>query len=161
MSATRPSTGPYPGAREDEGPCGDPAAEPGRSTTILLLAHAPLAAAFARVATDMGLASADLLAFDIGTEMSREAVQAAVLSMLGDRPDAECLVLVDIGGASSPYTVAQRVQAALGPRVQVVAGLNTGMLMTALCHRQSGVQDLARRAAQRGADAVERFPPAA
>jgi len=127
-------------------------------TDILVLAHAPLASAYARMAKDMGLATSGLMVFDMQPDMSREQAFASVRMMLSDRRSQACLVLVDLGGGASPFALAEMLQDSLGAQARIVTGLNTPMLITALCHCQLDVEELARRAVQRGSDGIHPFP---
>lgn len=122
---------------------------------MLLLAHAPLASAFALVARDMGLATPALMAIDITPSMTRDLAYDTVMTTLGAHQVEDCLILVDVGGASSPATVARRARDTYLGRVRVVTGLNSAMLMTAVCYSHLPVDELARRAAQRGCDDID------
>ena len=55
---------------------------------ILLLAHAPLASAYARAASDLGFATPCLMAFDMPTGMTLEAAFGAAKSMVAYVPAA-------------------------------------------------------------------------
>ena len=127
-------------------------------TDILLLAHAPLASAYASMAADMGLATSALMVFDMPPDMSREQAFASVRMLVSDRRPQACLVLVDLGGGASPFAVAKMLQDSLGAQARIVTGLNTPMLITALCHCQLDVEALARRAVQRGSDGIQAWP---
>ena len=98
------------------------------------------------------------MALDMPPEMSREEAFAIAKMQIADRPGEGCLVLVDLGGGASPFAVAQMLQGQLGNRIRIVAGLNSAMLVTALCHCHLGVNAVAQRAAQRGSEAVELLP---
>lgn len=132
-----------------------------RRTGILLLAHAPLAGAFARVAGDMGLPTSQLTALDMSPDMSRERAVSVGRMLIADLRCEGCLVLVDIGGGASPFAVAQLIQGSLGERAQVLCGLNVAMLVTALCHRDLEVGELAARARQRASDGIQVWPAVA
>ena len=119
---------------------------------VLLIAHAPLASAFVRAASDIGLPIARLAALDVTTDMSREQALAAARMLLADLQCDHCLVLTDLGGCCSPVTVAQQLRDAPGAEVRIVTGLNLPMLATALCRPHEDVGELARYVAQRGAD---------
>lgn len=129
-----------------------------RRTGILILAHAPLAGAFARVATDMGLATAQLATLDMSPDMSREQALSVARMLVADLHCEGCLVLVDLGGGASPLAVAQMLVAPLGAQARVVCGLNVAMLVTALCHCDCAVGELAARAALRASDGIQLLP---
>lgn len=132
-----------------------------RRTGILILAHAPLAGAFARVATDMGLAAARLATLDMSPDMSREQALSVARMLIADLHCDGCLVLVDLGGGASPFAVAQRLLDGAVAQTQIVCGLNVAMLVTALCHCHLPVSDLAARVVLRGGDGIQRLPPLA
>lgn len=121
---------------------------------ILLIAHAPLASAFVRAATDIGLPMGRLAALDVPPEMSREQAFGAARMLLADLHCDHCLILTDLGGCCSPAVVAQRLQGLHGANVRIVTGLNLPMLATALCQIRQDVAELADHVAQRGADGI-------
>jgi mannose/fructose-specific phosphotransferase system component IIA len=123
-------------------------------TGILLIAHAPLASAFARAASDIGFPVASLAALDMGTDMSREQAFATATMLLADLQCDHCLVLTDLGGCCSPVTVAQQLRDASGAKVRIVTGLNMPMLATALCSAHQDVGELARCVAQYATDSA-------
>jgi mannose/fructose-specific phosphotransferase system component IIA len=121
---------------------------------ILLLAHAPLASSFTRVAHDMGLPRARLAALDIEPTMSREAAVVAARMRMADLRWRACLVLVDLSGGCSPAIVAQMFLDQFEGDARIVTGLNTAMLATALCHAEPELEALARRVHARGAESI-------
>ena len=128
---------------------------PTRSIGILLLAHAPLATAFARVAADLGLDVSGLMRLDMAPDMSREQALAAAKMLMADSQCEAFLVLIDLGGGCSPFAVGQSLQNAMGDKVRVVAGLNSAMLVTALCHHDLDLDALAEHAMKRGSDGIQ------
>lgn len=100
---------------------------------ILVVAHAPLASAFACVASDMGLPVSFLAALDMTPDMTREQACARAMTLVDDLRCEECLVLADLGGGCSPAIVAQELGHALKPKARIVTDLNVAMLATALC----------------------------
>ena len=100
---------------------------------ILVVAHAPLASAFARVASDMGLPVSCLAVLDMTPDMTREQACARAITLVDDLRCEECLVLADLGGGCSPAIVAQELGHALKPKARIVTDLNVAMLATALC----------------------------
>lgn len=125
-----------------------------RTIGVLLIAHAPLASAFASAAGDIGLPVSGLTALDITPDMSREQAFSVAKMLLADMRCLSCLVLVDLGGCCSPCTVAHQLRDTLGTEVRIVTGLNVAMLATALCHAHLEIDELARHVVRRGSDSA-------
>jgi mannose/fructose-specific phosphotransferase system component IIA len=121
---------------------------------ILLLAHAPLASSFARVARDMGLPLARLAALDVEPSMSREVAVSSARALIAELGGRDFLVLVDLGGGCTPAIVAQMLLDQFEGHARIVTGLNTAILATALCHAEPELDALALRARERGAESV-------
>lgn len=119
---------------------------------VLLIAHAPLASAFARAADDIGLPVSSLATLDITPDMPRERAFVMASMLIAELPCDGCLVLTDLGGCCTPAVVAQQLQHARGKHIQAVAGLSMPMLATALCRTHEDVSELARHVAQRAAE---------
>ncbi len=100
-------------------------------TSILIIAHAPLASALAAVAAhtypDCG---ALLRTLDVQDGDSVDAVEAAARGLIGGSVDGT-LVFVDAFGAT-PCNAATRLLDR--PNVRVVAGVNVPMLWRTLCY---------------------------
>lgn len=112
---------------------------------ILLVAHAPLAAALQAVARHVYPERAPALAaVDVEPTMSPEAAEAEVRAALAGLPVGEVVVLTDAFGAT-PCKAAQAV-AADNPRLRVVAGVNVPMLWRAICYAEHPLDDLVERA---------------
>lgn len=109
----------------------------------------------------MGLATSQLAALDLPPDMSRERAFSVGRMLIADLRCEACLLLVDVGGGASPFAVAQMIQGSLGESAQVLCGLNVAMLVTALCHRDLDVDELAARARQRASDGIQAWPVAA
>ncbi|MES1266007.1 MAG: PTS sugar transporter subunit IIB [Variovorax sp.] len=122
------------------------------ATGILLIAHAPLASAFSRAASDIGLPVSHLAALDAAPGVSRANLFAAAKTLLANLRLENCLVLTDLGGCSAPVTVAQLLRGASATNVRIVTGLNMPMLATALSHLHRDLDSLAEHVARRGAD---------
>lgn len=114
---------------------------------ILIVAHAPLASAFVRVASDMGLPVSRLATLDMTPDMTREQALARAMALVDRLLCEECLILADLGGGCSPAIVAQELGHALEPKARIVTDLNVAMLATALCSASQtpSVDQLAQR----------------
>lgn len=112
--------------------------------SLLIVAHAPLAAALKAVAAHAfpELASA-MQALDVGASDAPEQVEARLRGMLPADREAEVLILADVFGAT-PCNAALRVTD--GRRVRVVAGVNVPMLWRAMCYRDEPLDALVARA---------------
>lgn len=103
-------------------------------TTVLILAHAPLASALRAVAQHVFPdCAAQLHAQDVGADTPPEQVAQAARELLAQWPDEPALVLTDVFGAS-PCNAAMVLLD--DPRVRVVAGVNVPMLWRTLCYAQ-------------------------
>jgi len=124
---------------------------------ILLIAHAPLAAALAAAAAHVYAcaperAGAQLRSFDVLPDSDTQAnvVQARALAQEIDTGSG-VLVLTDAFGAS-PGNVA--TQLAEPGRVSVIAGVNLPMLLRALCYRDGTLAEATEKALAGGAQGV-------
>lgn len=114
-------------------------------TTILIVAHAPLASALQAVArhvyseTDCAVA-----ALDIAPELTLEAAEAAVRAAVARAGGGDTLVLADVFGAT-PCKAAQAV-AQDNPHLRLVAGVNVPMLWRAQCYAGGTLDELVERA---------------
>lgn len=111
---------------------------------VILLAHAPMAAAWRQLAAHtFADCAANLETLDIEPGDSLEQAQQRLRALLGGsaRPT---LVLVDVAGA----TPANALQTLLPehPELRAVAGLNGPMLWRTLCYRHEDLDALAERA---------------
>lgn len=119
---------------------------------ILLVAHAPQAAALLAVAHHaypvcaVGLAAVDI---DAGTGPAE--AQAQIRAVIDSLPDHEVLILADVFGAS-PCKAALAV--ADGVRSRVVAGVNVPMLWRVLCYSDLPLDELVTRAVDGGVQGV-------
>ena len=95
-------------------------------TTVLIIAHAPLASALRAVAQHAYPDCAvDVQALDVSRDATAEQVEADARSLIAQQPDSEILVFTDVFGATL----------LLGsPRVRVIAGVNVPMLWRTLCY---------------------------
>jgi PTS system ascorbate-specific IIA component len=123
------------------------------TTRILLLTHAPLAAALRECALHVFADSADdLLALDVPSEEAPEATLERALAMLVAHGglDAPTLVLTDLFGATC--NVAQRLTGLLQARL--VAGVNLPMLLRSIGYRHEPLDALVSRAMVGGSQGV-------
>lgn len=120
---------------------------------ILLVAHAPQAAALLAVARHVYPdCSVGLAAVDIEPGAGPEEAQAQVRAALEALPEPEVLILADVFGAS-PCKAALAV--ADGTRARVVAGINVPMLWRVLCYAaQLPLDELVTRAVDGGVQGV-------
>lgn len=115
-------------------------------TTLLIIAHSPLASALKAVASHAYPdAMGALLAIDVGAEEAAEVVEARLRAALPSEPGAQTLILADAFGAT-PSNAASRV--ADGNRVRLVAGVNVPMVWRVMCYRAEPLDSLVTRAVQ-------------
>lgn len=113
-------------------------------TTILIVAHAPLATALQAVAQHAYPDCAkQVSALDVASGAGAEQVEADLRGRLAALPPGEVLVLTDVFGAT-PCNAAMKV--ADGVRVCLVAGVNVPMLWRCLCYGDRPLADLVERA---------------
>jgi PTS system mannose-specific IIA component len=101
-------------------------------TTVLIIAHAPLASALRAVAQHAYPdCAADVQALDVPHDATADQVEAEARALIAQRADADTLVFTDVFGA----TPCRGATLLLGnPRVRVVAGVNVPMLWRTLCY---------------------------
>jgi PTS system ascorbate-specific IIA component len=130
-------------------------------TTVLIIAHAPLASALSAVAQHAYPDSAaQVLALDVQRDTSAEQVEADARALLAGQRDVDTLLLTDVFGA----TPCRGATLLLGnPRVRLVAGVNVPMLWRTLCYgTQEPLDALVARAlagASQGVMSVTASPP--
>ena len=130
-------------------------------TTILIIAHAPLASALRAVAQHAYPdCAAQVQALDVHRDASAEQVEADARALLAAQADGDTLVLTDVFGA----TPCRGATLLLGnARVRLVAGVNVPMLWRTLCYgTQEPLDALVARAvagASQGVMAVTASPP--
>ena len=100
-------------------------------TTVLIIAHAPLASALRTVAQHAYPGAAEVQALDVPVDATAEQVEADARALIASQPDAETLVFTDAFGA----TPCRGATLLLGmPGVRVVTGVNVPMLWRTLCY---------------------------
>ena len=124
-------------------------------TQLVIVAHAPLASAFAGVGGHcFNEAAGALHVIDVPPSDDADAVAVRLRERLAALADAHVLVLVDAIGAT-PYNGA--VKYAQGdPRVRVLAGLNMPMLWRTMCYLSKPFDELVALALQGGIEGIER-----
>jgi PTS system ascorbate-specific IIA component len=134
-----------------------PMVDPGRPDCgIVVVAHAPLASAYASVARHVhGELPQTLAVVDVAPWQPPEMIAAKTLALLTRKHWDRVLFLVDLHGAT-PFHIACRVAASWGDRARILTGLNAGMLLSAI-ERQSDadLNRLARAVAVRARRAVQ------
>jgi PTS system ascorbate-specific IIA component len=101
-------------------------------TTILIIAHAPLASALKTVAQHTYPdCAASLEALDVSVGAEVEQIEAMARALLAPHADMHTLVFVDAFGAS-PCNAAMRLLD--NPKIRLVAGVNVPMLWRTLCY---------------------------
>jgi PTS system ascorbate-specific IIA component len=130
-------------------------------TTVLIIAHAPLASALRAVAQHTYPdCAAQVQALDVQRDASAEQVEAEARALMAGQSDGDTLVLTDVFGA----TPCRGATLLLGnPRVRLVAGVNVPMLWRTLCYgTQEPLDALVARAvagATQGVMSVTASPP--
>ena len=121
------------------------------STSILIIAHAPLAHALRECALHVFADSADdVLAIDVGADESPDDTLARASALLG-ASGSPVLVLTDVFGAT-PCNVAQRVIENV--RSRLVTGVNLPMLLRAVSYRHEALDSVVTRAVVGGTQGV-------
>ncbi|MGL6113257.1 MAG: PTS sugar transporter subunit IIA [Rubrivivax sp.] len=101
-------------------------------TTILIIAHAPLASALKAVAQHTYPDCAQSLeVLDVSAGADVDQIEASARALMRTHGGAETLIFVDVFGAS-PCNAAMRLLD--NPRTRVVAGVNVPMLWRTLCY---------------------------
>lgn len=123
------------------------------NTLILLIAHAPLAAALRECALHVFPDCADVLhAIDVAADTPPEQTLARAQGVLSATPGRPALVLTDVFGAT-PCNIAQRlVEGRAGARL--ISGANLPMLLRAVSYRDEPLDLLVQRAVVGGTQGV-------
>ncbi len=129
-------------------------------TTVVLVAHAPLASTFSGLGGHcFEQAAASLKVLDVQPSEQIDDVAQRLRALLPGEPDADVLVLADTVGAT-PYNGARQV-ADGDPRVRVIAGLNLPMLWRTLCYLGEPIDKLCSLALDGGVEGINRSRPGA
>jgi PTS system ascorbate-specific IIA component len=117
---------------------------------ILLVAHAPLASALRSCALHVFPdAAPDIAALDVASDDPSDGICQAIATLRAQWPDQECLVLVDVAGAT-PCNLARQApmsspDAPLPPAV-LLAGVNLPMLLRVINYRHEAMNVVVARA---------------
>ena len=124
---------------------------------IVLIAHAPLAAALAAAGAHVYAcaperAGAQLRVFDVQPDSDTPENVAKARALLREVDSGSgVLVLTDAFGASPGNVAAQLAEPG---RVAVIAGVNLPMLLRALCYREGSLAETAEKALAGGTQGV-------
>lgn len=122
------------------------------TTSILLIAHAPLAHALRECALHVFPDCGDsVLALDVPPSERPEDSLARARALLAQAGENTTLVLTDVFGAT-PCNVAQRLVE--GVRSRVVSGVNLPMLLRAVSYRSEPLDSVMTRAVVGGTQGV-------
>lgn len=114
-------------------------------STLLIVAHAPLATALQVVAQHVyPECGARVHALDVPTAWSPDEVERRLWTRLEEVGVGDVLMLADVFGAT-PCRGAQAV-AARRPRTRLVAGVNVPMLWRSVCYVECELDELVERA---------------
>jgi len=117
---------------------------------ILLVAHAPLASALRSCALHVFPdAAPDIAALDVASDDPSDDIRQAIAALRAQWPDQECLVLVDVAGAT-PCNLARQAPMsnpdAPTPSPVLLAGVNLPMLLRVINYRHEAMHVLVARA---------------
>ena len=117
---------------------------------ILLVAHAPLASALRSCALHVFPdAAPDIAALDVASDDPSDDIRQAIAALRAQWPDQECLVLVDVAGAT-PCNLARQAPMsspdAPTPPPVLLAGVNLPMLLRVINYRHVAMHVLVARA---------------
>ncbi len=114
-------------------------------TSLLIVAHAPLASALQAVARHVYPdCESRVHALDVPADWPVERVEQALRDELAAFGQGDVLVLVDVFGAT-PCKAAQAVVAER-PRTRLVAGVNVPMLWRSVCYCECTLDEIVDRA---------------
>ena len=129
------------------------------TTTILLIAHAPLAQALRACALHVYPdCEAEVMALDVLPDEDPEITLIKAEQLMTKLGEGQMLVLTDIFGAT-PSNVAKKLVE--GTQTKLIAGVNLPMLLRAICYRHEPIETLLQRALAGGAQGVMQVAVAA
>lgn len=132
------------------------------STSIFIIAHAPLASALKECAAHVYSCDSRMqeriVAVDVAADADTKSISEAVAARLprGDADEGHALVLTDLVGAT-PSNIAESLLKY--EDVVVVTGVNVPMTLTALCHSDEPFDELVRLVVDAGLTSISRIPP--
>jgi PTS system ascorbate-specific IIA component len=134
------------------------------NVAILLVAHAPLASALRSCALHVFPdAAMDIAAMDVASDDPAAATCQAIAALRARWPDQECLVLVDVAGAT-PCNLARQAPMsgpdAILPPTELLAGVNLPMLLRVVNYRHEPLGTLVARALAGGTQGMLQLAPA-
>jgi PTS system ascorbate-specific IIA component len=134
------------------------------NVAILLVAHAPLASALRSCALHVFPdAAADIAAMDVASDDPADATCQAIAELRARWPDQDCLVLVDVAGAT-PCNLARQapMSAPDGSMLptELLAGVNLPMLLRVVNYRHEPLTTLVARALAGGTQGMLQLAPA-
>ncbi|MDE2614270.1 MAG: PTS sugar transporter subunit IIA [Burkholderiales bacterium] len=122
-------------------------------TTLLIVAHAPLASALQAVAQHVYPdCRQGVHALDVPASWPPDEVERRLRAQIAAMGGGDVLILVDVFGAT-PCKAAQAVTASR-PRTRLVAGVNVPMLWRSVCYAECTLDELAERALAGGQGGV-------
>ena len=128
------------------------------NVAVLLVAHAPLASALRSCALHVFPdAASDIAALDVASDDPPGNTCQAIAALRAQWPEQECLVLVDVAGAT-PCNLARQApicspDASLPPSV-LLAGVNLPMLLRVINYRHEAMNTLVVRALAGGSQGM-------
>ena len=129
------------------------------TTTILLIAHAPLAQALRACALHVYPdCEAEVMALDVLPDEDPEITLIKAEQLRTKLGEGQMLVLTDIFGAT-PSNIAKKLVE--GTQTKLIAGVNLPMLLRAICYRHEPIETLLQRALAGGAQGVMQVAVAA
>ncbi len=124
------------------------------TTSVLIIAHAPLASALKQCAVHVfshdERTAGCITTVDVAADADVNAVSEEIAAALPSEPNG-CVVLIDIAGASPANVAASLVNR---PHTVVLTGANLPMVLTAVCHRDGELQEVARLVREAGAASI-------
>jgi mannose PTS system EIIA component len=121
-------------------------------TTILIVAHAPLASTLELIAQHVySECAGEVLAIDIPAGATLESATQEVSRALQGMASQDVLILTDVFGAT-PCNAA--LAASEGRRARVLAGVNVPMLWRSLCYAKLPLFELVVRASEGGVQGI-------
>jgi PTS system ascorbate-specific IIA component len=129
------------------------------TTTILLIAHAPLAQALRECALHVyPECASEVAALDVIADEDPDVTLKKASELKKQLGEGQTLVLTDIFGAT-PSNVAKKLVE--GTQTKLIAGVNLPMLLRAISYRHEPIETLLQRALAGGAQGVMQVAVAA
>lgn len=130
------------------------------NTSLLIIAHAPLAQALRECALHVFPDCADeVLALDVPPDEAPEQTLSAARALLARHGPGAVLVLSDLFGATPCNVARHLIEDA--PQIRLIAGVNLPMLLRAVCYRAEPLETLVARALAGGTQGMLQVAAAA